>query len=413
MATYDHCIIGAGIIGVSIAFRLTQAGRSVLLVDRKGIAEETSRGNAGALAFADVEPLASGGTLMKAPKWLFDPLGPLSMPIGYAPQMVPWMLRFAYASLPGPHAASTRAQVALMALARSETEALLGDAGIGHMVRRDGALYLYEGAAALKAAHPLWKERQRHGVSFEAVHGERLAELQPGLGASYTHGMYVTDWWTVSDPHDYARALADAALAGGARFEIGNVAGIAPGPRSVVLTLDDGRSLEAGQVIVAGGAWSHRLTALLGDRIPLETERGYNTTLPPGAFDLRRQLVLPADGYVITPLATGIRVGGAVELAGLDRPPNYRRSEAMLRKSEKVLPGIKTGGGTQWMGFRPSLPDTLPVIGRSPGNPNVLYAFGHGHLGLTQSAATARLVADLALGREPAIDLRPYRPERF
>jgi len=85
----------------------------------------------------------------------------------------------------------------------------------------------------------------------------------------------------------------------------------------------------------------------------------------------------------------------------------------MLRKSEKVLPGIKTGGGTQWMGFRPSLPDTLPVIGRSPGNPNVLYAFGHGHLGLTQSAATARLVADLALGREPAIDLRPYRPERF
>jgi len=413
LATYDHCIIGAGIIGVSIAFRLTQAGRSVLLVDRKGIAEETSRGNAGALAFADVEPLASGGTLMKAPKWLFDPLGPLSMPIGYAPQMVPWMLRFAYASLPGPHAASTRAQVALMALARSETEALLGDAGIGHMVRRDGALYLYEGAAALKAAHPLWKERQRHGVSFEAVHGERLAELQPGLGASYTHGMYVTDWWTVSDPHDYARALADAALAGGARFEIGNVAGIAPGPRSVALTLDDGRSLEAGQVIVAGGAWSHRLTALLGDRIPLETERGYNTTLPRDAFDVRLHITFAGHGFVVANLTSGIRVGGAVELGGLDLPANYARAEAMLTKAARFLPGLKTEGGRQWMGFRPSLPDSLPAIGPLPGRGDVICAFGHGHLGLTQSAGTGEIVADLLTGRAPPVDLAPFAPGRF
>ena len=147
--------------------------------------------------------------------------------------------------------------------------------------------------------------------------------------------------------------------------------------------------------------------------MPLETERGYNTTLPPGAADLRRQLVLPADGYVMTPLATGIRVGGAVELAGLDRAPDFRRSAILLRKAQSVLPALDTAGGKPWMGFRPSMPDSLPVIGRSARSPRVILSFGHGHLGLTQSAATARLVRDLVLDRPAAIDLTPYRPERF
>ncbi|MEZ5885628.1 MAG: FAD-dependent oxidoreductase [Paracoccaceae bacterium] len=410
---FDVIVIGGGIIGLTAAFRLSEAGRKVLILDRKGMAEETSRGNAGAFAFADVEPLASPGVIWKAPFWLMDPLGPLSMPLGHAPKMLPWMWRFWRASRPARHEASTAAQARLMELAKAETDDLFGATGLAHHLRRDGAIYLYEGERALKASRGLWDLRARHGVEFETVTGARLAELQPGLHPKYTHGVFIPAWMTLSDPYEVACAIGRAALARGAAFERGEVADLSPNGQGVSLKLTDGRRMTAPKVILACGAWSHHLAAKLGDKVPLETERGYNTTLPPGAFDLKRQLVLPQDGYVVTPLSTGIRVGGAVELAGLTRPPDFRRAEILLKKAEGVMPGLKTEGGTQWMGFRPSLPDTLPIIGRAPRAANVVYAFGHGHLGLTQAAATARLLTDLVLGRTPAIDLTPYRPERF
>lgn len=409
----DVIVIGAGIIGLAAAFRLAEAGRRVLILDRAGMAEATSRGNAGAFAFADVEPLAAPGLLWKVPGWLMDPLGPLAIPPAYLPRLLPWLLRFLRAGLPARHRAATAAQAALMDLSRAETDDLLAVAGLTHHLRRDGALYLYEGERALRAARGLWELRARHGVAFEPVTGARLAELQPGLGARWSHGVFIPGWMTVSDPFDLARAIGQAAEARGARLERAEVADLAPGPEGVAVRLADGRVLAAAAAVLAAGAWSRPLAARLGDPVPLETERGYNTTLPAGAFDLRRQLVLPADGYVVTPLDTGIRVGGAVELAGLARPPDWRRADALLRKAAAVMPGLRTGGGVRWMGFRPSLPDSLPVIGRARRAPQVVLAFGHGHLGLTQCAGTARLVADLVLGRPPALDLAPYRPDRF
>ena len=166
------------------------------------------------------------------------------------------------------------------------------------------------------------------------------------------------------------------------------------------------------KLVVAAGAWSHHWARGFGDRVPLETERGYNTTLPHGAWDLRRQLTFVSHGFVVTPLANGLRVGGAVELGGLKRPPNFARSKAMLAKAAQFLPGLCTTGGREWMGYRPSLPDSLPVIGRSRA-PGVFYAFGHGHLGLTQAAATGRLMRELVLGQEVSIDLSPFSAQRF
>ncbi len=174
-----------------------------------------------------------------------------------------------------------------------------------------------------------------------------------------------------------------------------------------------GRRLEAKQALVAAGAWSKSLTKPLGDAIPLDTERGYNTTLPPGSFDVKRQLTFGGHGFVVTPLTSGIRVGGAVELGGLNLPPNFARADAMLTKAKAFLPGLSVTGGKQWMGFRPSLPDSLPAIGFSRASRNIVYAFGHGHLGLTQSAATGKLVAELLAGAPPSLDLSPFSPQRF
>ena len=217
----------------------------------------------------------------------------------------------------------------------------------------------------------------------------------------------------MSDPYDYAVAVAKAAMERGATFRKGEVTQLRLQDDGVIIELADGSAIRAKRVVVAGGAWSHHLTKPLGDDIPLETERGYNTTLPGYSFDLKRQLFFGGHGFVVTPLATGIRVGGAVELGGLKLPPNFKRADAMLQKAARFMPGLVTTGGKQWMGFRPSLPDSLPAIGFSRRSRNIVYAFGHGHLGLTQSAGTGKLVANLLTGASQPIDMSPFSPQRF
>ncbi|MFZ0099694.1 MAG: FAD-binding oxidoreductase, partial [Gemmobacter sp.] len=242
---------------------------------------------------------------------------------------------------------------------------------------------------------------------------EEMAEVQPGLSPRFIRGTFTPGWYSITDPKDYTLALAERLRAQGGELTRGEVAAIAPDGAGVTLTLAGGQTRRAAQVVLAAGAHSHLLARDLGERIPLETERGYNTTLPGDAFDLRTQVTFGGHGFVITRLASGIRVGGAVELGGLDLPPNFRRSEAMLKKAQSFLPGLRPTGGVQWMGFRPSLPDSLPAIGKARASSRVVYAFGHGHLGLTQSAGTARLVADLVTGTAPAIDMTPFSPQRF
>jgi D-amino-acid dehydrogenase len=220
-------------------------------------------------------------------------------------------------------------------------------------------------------------------------------------------------WKTVSDPKQLGKALWSYAESSGARFKQARIERIDAEADGTALTLVDGSRRTARQVIIAAGAWSHLLAKNLGDRIPLETERGYNTTLPKTAFDVKRQLIFSGHGFVITPLENALRIGGAVELGGIERAPNYARAQALLAKAGQFLPGLDPTGGREWMGFRPSLPDSLPVIGKAPRAPHVIYAFGHGHLGLTQAAATGRLVRDLVLGQAPAISLASFSPNRF
>ncbi|WP_048645371.1 NAD(P)/FAD-dependent oxidoreductase [Nitratireductor soli] len=409
----DVAIVGGGIIGIACAFRLAAAGRQVVLIERDEPANAASRGNAGAFAFPAIQPLASPGILLKAPKWLVDPLGPLAIPPAEFAAVLPWLLRFFRASMSGRVEASTAALAALNRLSERETAALVYEAGIGGMVRADGALELYESEAEWRASLPGWQRCEAAGITVEHVADDRLAELQPGLSPRLVRGVFLPQWQTVSDPRDYALALLRAAEAHGARVLQGAVTRLAPQNGGVELVLEDGKALRAGHVVLAAGPWSKTLAASLGDRMPVTPERGYNTTLPPGAFDLKRQLIFAAHGFVVTPLDTGIRVGGASELARFEAPVNFKRARHMLDKAAAFMPGLKREGGIEWMGSRPSMPDSLPVIGRAPASPRIVYAFGHGHLGLTQSAATARLVGDLVLGQAPSIDIGPFRPDRF
>jgi D-amino-acid dehydrogenase len=396
-------IVGGGVIGINAAY----------VIDRDGLCKGTSSGNAAALAFSDVLPMAHKGMLKNVPRWLMDPLGPLSIPPAYLPTILPWLLRLVRESSPSKRARSVAAQVAMMRLAETETLALAARAGIEHMIRNDGSLELYSSEAAFQDALAGWELRKKHGVPFEHVRGERLAQLQPGLSPSIVAATFSPAWRTVSNPFDYAMALWSYAEKLGAKFTQGRVKSLDGFGEKAMVRLDNGQTLQADYVINAAGAWSHKLAETIGETIPLETERGYNTTLPTSAFNAKCMLIFSSDGFVLTPLSNGVRIGGAVELAGLDRAPNYKRSEAMLQKAKRYLPELDTTGGTQWVGYRPSLPDTLPAIGRSKKSPRIFHAFGHGHLGLTQSAATGRLLRELITGGQPPIDLTPFNPQRF
>ncbi len=411
--TQDILVIGAGIIGISTALALQSQGRQVTVLDRKGVAGETSAGNAGAFAFPEVEPLATPGIMLKAPKWLLNPLGPLSIPPAYALKIAPWMLRFWRASWRDRYAAAVTAQVALMAHCAAALPRQIAATAGEHLMMRDGQLQLYEGARAYRAALPAWEVRRSHGIPFDLLESPgAIAEIQPGLSPRFTHAGFTPSWLNTVNPKGWTEHLAKAFTARGGQIEIGVARALEPAEHGAIVHTDTG-PVTAAEVVVAAGAWSHHLARTLDEPFPLETERGYNTTLPPGAFDLRTHLTFSAHGFVASKISGGVRIGGAVELGGLDLPPNFRRSEILLDKARDFLPGLRTEGGSQWMGYRPSLPDSLPVIDRSARAASVFYAFGHGHLGLTQSAGTAELVAALVQGNPPPIPMQPFSATRF
>ncbi|MGP4668911.1 NAD(P)/FAD-dependent oxidoreductase [Agrobacterium pusense] len=413
MPANDVIVIGAGVVGLSAAIAAQGRGLSVTVIDREGPAAGASAGNAGAFAFTDILPLASPGILWKAPKWLIDPLGPLSVPPAYALKIAPWMFRFWRACAASKVEHSTAAQTALMDLSRAELEPFLKKTDTIAMLRKEGNLQVYESDAEFEASLGGWKARERHGIEFRHLNGEQMAEIQPGIAPRFTCGTFTPGWYSIADPRLYTLALADHFRTMGGRIECLDTASLRPLEDGVEVVSHDGRTRKAGRVVLAAGAFSHRIARSLGEKIPLETERGYNTTLPSGAFDLRTQVTFGGHGFVVTRLSSGIRVGGAVELGGLELPANFARSEALLAKAKAFLPGLKSEGGKQWMGFRPSLPDSLPAIGHARHTARVVYAFGHGHLGLTQSAGTARIVADILTGQKPAIDTSAFSPQRF
>lgn len=410
-------VIGGGVVGLNVALALQREGFAVTVYDRDEATDAASRGashrNAGGFAFSDIFPLASPGIMARAPGWLLDPLGPLAIRPGHALALVPWLWRFWRATRPERYRAGVAAQTALMTRAQAALERQLQAIGGREMISAQGQLQVYEGAASFAASSAEWDLRREHGVAFDLLDSpDQIADIQPGLSPRFTHAGFTHGWINTIDPARWMAHLRTAFLRAGGEIAAAGVQAVKPGEVDVMLETTQGER-RADRAVIAAGAWSHRLTAGLGDRLPLETERGYNTTLPPGAFDLRTQLTFSEHGFVISRIGEGLRVGGAVELGGLELAPNFRRSEALLQRAKRFMPALKTDGGAQWMGFRPTLPDSLPVIDHASATDRIVYAFGHGHLGLTQAAGTAEIVADLMLGRDPGLVMAPFRAARF
>lgn len=406
-------VIGAGIIGTAIAHDLQRRGRQVVLLDRDAPGRGASFGNMASIAVTEFMPASRPAVWRQIPGWMLDPEGPVRVRPGYMPRLVPWFLRFLAASRPSKLRALEAQGAALCSRALADTQALLRDTGLSDELTEEGCLSLYTDRAEFRADRDHIEILERFGFAHEVLTGAEARELEPELSERIGLAVRFPDNRSLRDPYRLVVQLAERFAGLGGRIEHGEAVAFARdgGIREVVLK--DGRRLAADEVVVCAGAHSAVLAKMLGEPIPLETERGYHTQIMAPGISMRHSIIWPARAFMVTPTAGGIRVGGTVEMAGLDAPPDYRRSKITVRRAKEALPNLRCGEFTEWMGHRPAFPDTVPVISASARTRGVFYATGHGHLGVTCAATTARLMGELITGQRPSLDLTPYRIDRF
>jgi len=391
------CVIGAGIIGAAAATWLVADGHEVTVYDADPEGLPTSSGNAALLAIPEIAPLASPGVLMSVPGWLMDPLGPLAVRWPDLPALLPWLMAFLASATPG-HDRHVRAALGgLMRTTLADHEQMAAIAGITGHLRQTGYMSIHgsEGSIASAVAEA---ERVKSvlGLDYERLDTAAARRIEPRLEGAFAGAVHQPGYWTVSNPLTVLRQY-QSFLRQRASFRAGRAIALDPTADGVTVRLEDGRAESFDSVVVAAGVWSRGLVRQLGLKPLLETERGYNTTFTGLDWNLSMPLGFADQAFVATPLVDGLRVGGAVELAKPETAPNYARARAMREKMRRYVPSLPEGG-VEWMGRRPSTPDSLPVISRHPRDKRVLFAFGHGHLGLTLSATTGRMIAEMAKG---------------
>jgi D-amino-acid dehydrogenase len=408
-------VIGAGIVGVCSAIFAHRHGAAVTLVDRIDPGDDgaSSYGNAGSLSPSSCVPIATPGLLPKVPGWLLRRDGPLTVRWRHLPTLLPWLLRYLRSGTVEKVEAAAEALAMLHGPALDLHRELAREAGVGDLVRGCDYLHVYRQARADRLADLEWRLRAEHGAVLELLDGAALHDLEPDLGPQYLQAVRIRDQGLAANPSRLVRALADRLVATGAERVQAEVTGFDARDGRVERVLTGGPGLAADAVVIAAGAWSRRLTRMLGIDLPLETERGYHVTLGEPGVSLS-STVMETDGkFVATPMEMGLRLAGTVELASVDAPADYRRADRILEQGRRMFPALAPGAVSRWMGRRPSLPDGLPVIGPAPGYRNVWLAFGHAHTGMIGGPNTGRIVAGMVCGQPMNVDVRPFRAERF
>lgn len=391
-------VIGAGAIGLATAFRLAEDGLDVLSIDAGTPAPGASAGNAGTIAPYNCVPVASPAVLRALPHLLADRDSPFAMRWAALPALAPWLLRFARQSLPRQACSNARALAGLLHDSLSAWHELAEAVHARDLLRVNGCLYVFPDQSAFSAAD--WDRAQRTagGIGQRVLTPAEVAAMEPGLTDVRGPGVLFPDAAHVVDPSELLRRLHIAAAARGVRAHAGRIDRLRSGPAGIRLS-GPGITVDADRVVIAAGAWSRPLARQAGDHIPLDTERGYHVEYVFETLPLSRPVCAVPFGVYLTPMTGRLRAAGTVELGGLHRPADPRRLALVDRAARTLLADLPEPRA-QWLGFRPSLPDSLPVIGWARDSNRVVYAFGHGHLGLTLAAVTARQVADLLGARQ-------------
>jgi D-amino-acid dehydrogenase len=406
-------VVGAGVVGLSVALYLQRAGMQVAVLDPLGPAGGASFGNAGMLSPDTATPIAMPGMLRKVPGWLRDPLGPLAVRPSYFPRALPWLLQWVKAGRLERVLAISDAMRALHRDTLTCWRELLGDTLYRDLIRPSGQVHVWEGDDASPTEAIEQQIRDRHGIAAQTLNADDLRQMFPGLARDITRGLFVPGNGHTVSPQRIVHSLAELFRAVGGTIVTERAMKLIPreGGGFTVMTNTANRIAE--RVVVAAGAWSAQLLAPLGIRVLLETERGYHAMLFSPSVTPAIPISSKTRAFFMTPMEDGVRVAGTVEIAGLDAPPDERRAQILVDHARRLFPGLQSSEVRYWMGFRPSTPDSLPILGPVERYQGLYLAFGHGHFGMSGGPPSGRLLARLIAGAPPGIDPAPYDARRF
>lgn len=406
-------VIGAGIVGVAAAIWLQREGRQVVLVDRAGLGEGTSYGNGGVLASCSIVPVTVPGLLRKAPRMLLDPDQPLFLKWPYLPKLAPWLVRYLRHCRPEEAKRIAAALVPIVGDSLADHQALAAGTGAESWIIPSDYLFVYRDRAHFSLDSFGWSLRREHGFKWDALEGAAFKDYDPAFSDGLTFAARVPGHGVIADPGRYVKDLAAHAERSGARIVKAEVQDIVRDGGKAVGVRAGGETIPCSAAIVATGAWSKLLTRQLGLDVPLESERGYHIDLYDPSFTPKSPAMIAAGKFVATPMDGRLRLAGIVEFGGLRAPASRAPFALLLRQIRAAMPGLTWRDAKEWMGHRPAIADSIPLIGEVPGLRDAYVGFGHHHIGLTGGPKTGRLLAQLVAGQRPNIDLAPYAPSRF
>jgi len=412
-------VIGAGIVGISCAIALQRDGHQVVIIDKTGPAAGASFGNAGAIVNGSCIPTATPGIAISALKMLLT-RGPLSMDVASVPHLLPWLVRFVIQSSQRNYQHNATALVSLTKQASQSWKTLLdshkfNDNECLNLFKDVGWLRLFETSATFNANLAARNLMQQCGTDFSILDADDIYQLEPNLNRIFKHGFFQSDCHFVSNPDKMCQLLSAHFIENGGQFQVVDVSeisvanGTVAGNQPVIKTTTG--DIYPKKIVLCAGAWSAKIAAGLNYKVPLMAERGYHLMLPE-THQISRPIVNADHSIVLSPMQSGLRMTSQVELARVDTAPDYRKIRSLLPQVKRMLPSVDLTEQSVWMGARPSLPDSLPIISQST-HPDIFYGFGHQHLGMTLGPLTGQLIADLIAKRPSAVDLSAFRADRF
>lgn len=419
MSTYDNnpavdvAIVGAGVIGLSCALWLQRMGRRVTIFEAADPASGSSWGTAGLINGDAHLPVAMPGMLRRVPGWLLDPHGPIRVRPGYLPRALPWLIRWVLASREGPARRGAKALHALHRTVFDGYRTILGAEGADRLLRQSGGVVLAREPRPGRDELLANVIRDELGIGCETLGPDELRDIFPGIAPHARRGLLFPNNGYTLAPDKLVAWMFETFVRDGGDFRRHRVLKLSPDPGGGGRLLTNQANVRASAIVLAAGAWTRPLLDPLGMRIPLETERGYHLQLGAPSIPIALPIIYKARGLAITPMEEGLRLAGTVEIAGLDAPPDETRALVLRRHLDELFPGIEVEHRRLWMGFRPSLPDSVAAIGPVPGHPWLHVAVGHGHDGMIGAPSTGRLIAELITGAPPHIDPAPYSLRRF
>lgn len=413
LATSEHLtIIGAGIIGICTAIEAARAGYRVTVIDRLPPGEATSFGIAGVISPWSVVPQAMPGVWKGVPKWFLDPKGPVKVRWRDLPRILPWVRSFFSHATEAEAIRISDGMAFLMRDNMAIYADYLSGTGAERLVRSSHMITVYRSGSMPDLTDLASRLRLRHGARLDALSGDELREIEPALSPDIRFGIVVRDQARTVDPGQVCKVLAGLAKSEGVTFVQAEVRSIAPDGNGFLVTGTDGVH-RTDRLLVAAGAWSLKLLAPLGIKVPLIGERGYHLVFTDPGVTVNNSIADGAAKIILSQMDAGVRVAGTAEFGDPDAPPNYARAQALLPLATRLLPALQTKPAVEWMGVRPSFPDNLPVVGRLGKFQNLFGAFGHSHYGFGMAPQTARLAVQLMAGQAPNEDISAFSPDRF